>query len=133
MTPRTFSLTDNKPLPQNVIYRINTGSPLPLGTDAVVMVEDTELVSTEAVYSPGKVLIGKSEPIKDAEEEFEVRLLVGAEPGENVRASGSDVRKGDLALEKGTLISALGGEVGTLAFVGQKQVRYLTSMRRERH
>lgn len=30
-----------------LVYRINTGGPLPAGTDSVIMVEDTELVSGE--------------------------------------------------------------------------------------
>jgi gephyrin len=30
------------------VYRINTGGPLPPGTDAVIMVEDTELVSSKS-------------------------------------------------------------------------------------
>lgn len=93
-------------IPKSSIYRINTGSPLPLGTNAVVMVEDTELVKTT----------------EGGDEEVEVKLLVGASEGENVRKTGSDVLKGELVLKSGTLISSSGGEVGTLAFVGQREV-----------
>lgn len=111
LTPKTFSLISDQSIPSGSIYRINTGSPLPKGTNAVVMVEDTELVKT----SPG--------PDGEEEDEVEVKLLAGAQTGENVRAAGSDVKEGELVLQKGTLISSLGGEVGTLAFVGQRKVR----------
>ncbi|KZW04199.1 hypothetical protein EXIGLDRAFT_599420 [Exidia glandulosa HHB12029] len=98
----------SKPIPRGHIYRINTGAPLPLGCDAVVMVEDTELVSSELDHS------GK------ATEEKQVKILVQVAAQENVRLPGSDVKKGDLVLRKGQVITPLGGEVGTLAFVGKK-------------
>lgn len=101
----------NKPLPPGFIYRINTGGPLPSGTDAVIMVEDTKLVSTFET-TDGDL----------AGEEKEVETLAQVPPGENARAPGSDVRKGDLVLQKGERILSNGGEIGTLAFVGRKKV-----------
>ncbi|KAJ7639494.1 MoaB/Mog domain-containing protein [Roridomyces roridus] len=98
------------PLPPDCIYRINTGGPLPAGTDTVIMVEDTRLVSTF-----------KTEEGLDGEEK-EVECLVQVPAGENVRAPGSDVSKGDLVLQKGDIILSEGGEIGTLAFVGRKEV-----------
>lgn len=100
----------SKPLPEGSIYRVNTGAPLPQGADAVIMVEDTELVSTS----------------QDAhgitEEEKAVKTLAEIPAGENVRAPGSDVKKGDLVLRALDRITQRGGEVGTLAFVGRKEV-----------
>ena len=55
-------------------------------------------------------------------EEVEVEALAQVSPGENVRKPGSDVRKGELALERGTVVSSAGGEIGTIAFVGRQQV-----------
>ena len=55
--------------------------------DAVVMVEDTELVSSEQDAN------GR------ATEEKEVKILVQAEARENVRLPGSDVKKGDMVSE----------------------------------
>jgi gephyrin len=107
LTPKTHNLST--PIPKGHIFRINTGGPLPAGADTVIMVEDTQLVST----------------IKDSDgmdEEDVVRTLAKIPPQENVRAPGSDVRNGDLVLEKGEVISAVGGEIGTLAFVGRKEV-----------
>lgn len=83
------------------------------------MVEDTELVHTLPAPDDGVHPGG--------EEEAEVKLLVGAEPGENVRHPGSDARKDDMVLDHGTLLSSLGGEIGTLAFVGVTAVRLILS------
>ena len=68
------------------------------------MVEDTQLVSST-----------------DDGEEQQVKTLVQVAQGENVRETGSDVRRGDLAIEKGTILSGTGGEIGTLVFVGRKE------------
>ncbi|CDU24660.1 related to Gephyrin [Sporisorium scitamineum] len=87
------------------IFRINTGQGLPEGTDAVVMVEDTELLEEREG------------------EEIRVKVLAQVDVGENVRAGGSDVRAGQVVLRKGTTISALGGEIGTLAFLGRSSVQ----------
>lgn len=74
------------------------------------MVEDTKLISTH-----------KDTDGEDGEEN-EVETLAQVPVGENVRAPGSDVRKGDLALKRGEVITSVGGEIGTLAFVGRKEV-----------
>ncbi|KAK2465926.1 hypothetical protein APHAL10511_001567 [Amanita phalloides] len=97
-------------LAPGTIYRINTGAPLPAGADAVIMVEDTRLVSSH-----------KNEDGTDGEEK-EVETLAQIPPGENVRKPGSDVRTGDLVLQAGERILSSGGEIGTLAFVGRKEV-----------
>lgn len=110
MTSQTHDLA--KPLPDGCIYRINTGGPLPAGTDAVIMVEDTHLISSH------------KGPDGQDDEEKEVRTLVQVPSGENIREPGSDVRNGDLVLQKGEVITSLGGEIGTLAFVGRREVSY---------
>ena len=103
MTPRSHPR--HVALPPNTIYRINTGAPLPEGADSVIMVEDTELVSATSV--------GEEETIK---------TLIQVGKGENVRKAGSDVKRGDLVIEKGALLSGTGGEIGTLVFVGRREV-----------
>ncbi|KAF9266182.1 hypothetical protein L218DRAFT_922674 [Marasmius fiardii PR-910] len=105
ITAKTHTLSQE--LPEGTIYRINTGAQLPAGTDAVIMVEDTRLVSTHK---------------DDDDDENEVETLAQVTPGENVRDPGSDVRKGDLVLQKGERITSAGGELGTLVFVGQRKV-----------
>ncbi len=73
------------------------------------MVEDTQLVSTVS---------------DNPDEESEVRTMAQVPAGENVRIPGSDVRYGALVLNRGALLSGTGGEIGTLAFVGRKEVLY---------
>jgi len=77
------------------------------------MVEDTSLVST-VEHSSTPSLLG---------EEKQVETLAQVPPGDNVRSPGSDVRKGDLVMCHGDRISRGGGEVGTLTFVGRKEVK----------
>ncbi len=89
------------------VMQVNTGSPIPYGTDAVVMVEDTQLESSK----PG------------SEEEDTITTLKSSTRGDHVRQPGSDVRKGEKVLELGELIEYSGGEMGTLAFVGRAKVR----------
>ncbi|KZS97806.1 hypothetical protein SISNIDRAFT_481693 [Sistotremastrum niveocremeum HHB9708] len=109
VTPQTHSLSSA--LPPGIIYRINTGASLPKGADAVIMVEDTLLSSAL-----------QDEYGNDIEEKV-VETLAQVAPGENVRKPGSDVKVNELVLEKGTLIGSGGGEVGTLAFVGRREVQ----------
>jgi len=104
-----------KPLPPGHIYRINTGGPLPVGADTVIMVEDTELVSTFKAEVGGSV------------EEKEVRTLAQIPPGENVRAPGSDVKQNQLVMSANERITRGGGEVGTLTFIGRKVVSDIKS------
>jgi hypothetical protein len=56
-------------LPAQHIFRINTGAPLPAGTDAVVMVEDTRLVATT---SGPVVVAGEGVGLAAATEKTEV-------------------------------------------------------------
>src|SRR5687768_1036792 len=73
-------------LKEGEIARITTGAPLPPGSDAVIMVEDTVL----------KTLT------EDGQEEKEVEILTDEiKAGENVREVGSDVKEGDVILKKG--------------------------------
>lgn len=97
-----------KELKEGQIARITTGAPLPPGATSVIMVEDT-------------ILKSKTE---DDKEEKEVEILASdVRAGENVREVGSDVQEGSVILEKGELVSAVGGEVGLMAAVGVSQVQ----------
>jgi gephyrin len=98
---------DVQELQEGHIARITTGAPLPPGSSAVVMVEDTVV----------------KERSKDGKEEKAVEILTSEiQPGENVREIGSDVKKGAVILKKGDGISAVGGELGLLASVGIQEV-----------
>ena len=101
----TLATLQARALEPGEIFRINTGQALPASTDAVVMVEDTELLSSTPEG-----------------EEVTVKVLAQVDAGENVRPKGSDVRANQVVLRKGTTITALGGEIGTLAFLGRSTV-----------
>jgi gephyrin len=99
---------DHPPLEPGHIARITTGAPLPPGANAVVMVEDTELVTSTP----------------DGKEEVDVKILAkSVKSGDNVREVGSDIRKDEIILHKGDEISTIGGELGLLASVGRAEVQ----------
>ncbi|RDW93955.1 bifunctional molybdopterin adenylyltransferase MobB/molybdopterin molybdotransferase MoeA family protein [Aspergillus mulundensis] len=96
------------PLEAGTIARITTGAPLPPNANAVVMVEDTLLVSSTP----------------DGKEEATVEILTGEiMANENVRQPGSDVSLGSRILQRGDLITPVGGEIGLLAATGTKTVK----------
>ncbi|KAE8150613.1 molybdenum cofactor biosynthesis protein Gephyrin [Aspergillus avenaceus] len=96
------------PLEPGTTARITTGAPLPPNANAVVMVEDTVLASSTP----------------DGEEEATIEILTGdIKPNENVREPGSDVALGSRILQKGDLITSVGGEIGLLAATGTQTVK----------
>lgn len=76
--------------------RIMTGAPLPGGADAVVMVEDT------------------------AADERDVVVRRAVRSGDNIGLAGEDLKKGDAAVERGTVIGP--AEIGMLAAAGLARV-----------
>ena len=90
---------------ENQAIRIMTGAPLPPGADSVVKVEDT---------GSGKV--------EDKGREM-VLIYQEADPGEHVRAAGESVKKGELVLERGTVLRPQ--EIGLLAALGYSRVNLI--------
>jgi len=86
-------LAEQNPLPANNTCRIFTGAAVPPGADTVVMQEKVEI-------KDGQLLI------KDE----------GLSAGQNVRIQGSEAKKGELALEKGSLLNA--PAIGFIAGLG---------------
>ncbi|XP_056284141.1 gephyrin b isoform X15 [Pseudoliparis swirei] len=86
------------------VIRVTTGAPIPCGADAVVQVEDTELLRES----------------EDGTEELEVRILVQARPGQDIRPIGHDIKRGECVLSKGTHMGP--SEIGLLATVGVTEV-----------
>ena len=80
------------------IARVATGAAVPNGADAVVMVEDTSLISSEN---------GQEKVI-----EIKTRATVG----QFIREIGSDIKKGDIILQKGHVVSP--ADIGIIASVG---------------
>ncbi|KAM8780765.1 gephyrin isoform 6-T6 [Rhynchonycteris naso] len=91
------------------VMRVTTGAPIPCGADAVVQVEDTELIreSDDVRHHQGT-------------EELEVRILVQARPGQDIRPIGHDIKRGECVLAKGTHMGP--SEIGLLATVGVTEV-----------
>nr|GME06456.1 molybdopterin biosynthesis protein CNX1 [Ipomoea batatas] len=83
--------------PGTVAY-VTTGGPIPDGADAVVQVENTELL------------------LDASNESKQVRILKGTSPGVDIRPVGSDIAKGDVVLKSGEHLGA--PEIGLLATVG---------------
>ncbi|XP_057381819.1 gephyrin-like [Daphnia carinata] len=84
--------------------RISTGAPLPPGADSVIMVEETKLISAT----------------EDGQEELQIEIMAQVRRGQEIRATGCDIKEGDLVLERGTVLTPT--DVGILATVGQTKV-----------
>jgi molybdopterin molybdotransferase len=96
--------------------RIMTGAPLPPGAEAVVPVEWTD-------GGTGGGAATTMRPAGEAPEgaSGEVRVHRPVEARAHVRARGSDVQAGDLALEEGTVLGP--PQIGLLAAIGRGSVR----------
>ncbi|MDF2731693.1 MAG: moeA [Desertimonas sp.] len=86
------------PISTGQTIRIMTGAPIPGGADAVVMVEDSELLGGDVV-----------------------RLTATVQAGTSVRAAGDDVRLGDVVFAAGTVITP--PVLGVLASINARAVR----------
>lgn len=86
------------------VVRITTGAPLPPGADAVVQVEDTELVRATS----------------DGTEEEVVRIKVAVASGHDVRPVGVDIPQNQLILCEGDRLGP--PEIGLLSAVGITEV-----------
>jgi len=84
--------------------RIMTGAQIPEGADAVIPVEDTDFDNYSAGTTAPKT----------------VTLSKPAQPNENVRSRGTDVRTGNVVLRKGHQINAQ--TAGVLAMLGYSKV-----------
>ena len=82
---------------------IATGAPVPEGADGVVMVESTEKVNATADEGINEILIYESIAM-----------------GQNISSEGSDVKKGELLLKKGTALTP--DKIGVLSAIGLVEV-----------
>ncbi|KAJ2612046.1 hypothetical protein H4S08_002881 [Coemansia sp. RSA 1365] len=99
-------INEHTPLQSGEVVRVATGAPMPPGADAVVMIEDTELIESTA----------------QGNEELRVKIIDSANivSGQFIRPIGHDLKAGTVVLHAGTVITTVGGEVGTLAVSGNK-------------
>ncbi|MGW3634756.1 molybdotransferase-like divisome protein Glp [Streptomyces sp. NPDC005122] len=96
--------------------RIMTGAPLPPGAEAVVPVE-----WTDGGLGEGPVSGMRAHSTAPEGASGQVRVHRPAEARAHVRAKGSDVRAGDLALAAGTVLGP--PQIGLLAAIGRGTVR----------
>lgn len=110
----TFGASEDNPLTLNLIEKIRagdmpfqkvekgtcsevgTGAPMPDGSDAVVMVEVTDI------------------------KENKVQILEAVTPGTNRALRGSDIEKGKFLLSEGTLLTA--DKIGALSAIGLDEI-----------
>ncbi|HPA15514.1 MAG TPA: molybdopterin molybdotransferase MoeA [Desulfobacterales bacterium] len=86
-----------KPISKQKAIRIMTGAELPVGADAVVMVEDAE----ESVN--------------------EVKIFNAVTPGKNVSRIGEDIKIGDIVIQKGTVLRPQ--HIGVLASLQVSRIK----------
>jgi len=111
-SPRVLGVTGSvaaghlpdRPVTPGTAIRIMTGAPIPEGADAVVPFEDTDEVERKA----------RGDSLS------EIAVQVGARRSANIRPAGEDVKSGQRALEKGTVLRS--GEIGVLASLGYSRV-----------
>ena len=96
-----------QPVVQGTAIRIMTGAPIPQGADAVVPFEETDECERKA---RGRRL-------------DQIAISVSPRQGEHLRSAGEDVGKGDLVLQRGTVLRAV--EIGVLASMGLENVRVI--------
>ncbi|SCG84886.1 molybdopterin-binding protein [Methanobacterium congolense] len=83
---------------------VSTGAPIPEGADGVVMVESTE----------------KTDVTTDEDVTNEILIYESIAMGQNIASEGSDVKKGELLLKKGTSLTP--DKIGVLSAIGQVEV-----------
>eukprot|EP01065_Artemidia_motanka_P001686 TRINITY_DN10776_c0_g2_i2.p1 TRINITY_DN10776_c0_g2~~TRINITY_DN10776_c0_g2_i2.p1 ORF type:complete len:881 (+),score=343.79 TRINITY_DN10776_c0_g2_i2:74-2716(+) len=86
------------------VCRVSTGGAVPRGADAVVQLEDTELVLADEA----------------ADKELTIRVLLPAKPGQDIRPAGCDIAAGSVVLAADSVLGA--AEIGLLATAGLANV-----------
>ncbi|MFN3966740.1 MAG: gephyrin-like molybdotransferase Glp [Endomicrobiia bacterium] len=89
-----------KELKNTTAIKIMTGAIIPKNADAVIMVEDTEILATD----PKKVKVFKE-----------------VSKGENIRLKGENVKKGELVISKGQILNP--GKISMLASLNIQKVK----------
>ncbi|MFB4423789.1 gephyrin-like molybdotransferase Glp [Streptomyces sp. QL37] len=109
-------LPDGRSVGPGEAARIMTGAPLPAGAEAVVPVEWTD---GGTGGGPASAMRAHSDAPEGAS--GEVRVHRPVKPRAHVRARGSDVQPGDLALRAGSVVGP--PQIGLLAAIGRSTVR----------
>ncbi len=95
--------TPQKEIKSGFCSEITTGAPIPPGADGVVMVEFSQ------------------------KNEENIELFTGSYPGQHIAARGSDIKKGELVLKAGTILSP--DKIGVLAALGYSTVEVRSKLK----
>ncbi len=90
----------NIPVNEGECIRIATGAMLPKGSDAVVMIEETNGSDSEKSY---------------------INIYKPVYPGANVSRKGEDIRAGDTVIEKGEALNS--SRIGAIAAIGRSEIK----------
>lgn len=93
----------SRPIGQGEAARVMTGAPVPAGADAVIRVEHTD----------GGQEIGQASG--------QVRIDSDADAGRNIRPRGEDIRRGNVAIARGTVLRP--AHIGVAASLGYAQLQ----------
>ena len=93
----------NKDIKSGTCIRVFTGSPIPMGANAVIMQEDCNIQKNN------------------------ITIKNQVKPWDNIRIQGEDIRKGDKLISKGEKINA--GIIGLLSAVGYKTIEVIRQPR----
>eukprot|EP00795_Rhopilema_esculentum_P002765 gene2765-987_t len=94
----------SKSLEPGYCIRITTGAPVPQGADAVVQVEDTELIESADM----------------GRKEVKIRVLQSVKVGQDIRSVGFDIPRGGRILSQGDVLGP--AELGLLSTAGVTKV-----------
>ena len=95
--PKTLTLTENNQINSNQAKQVWTGTPIPKGANAVIMLENCKRKNGE------------------------IEIFVSVTPGENVSKKGEDILKGAVAMKAGTRLKPQ--HLGLLAALGIVEVK----------
>jgi molybdopterin molybdotransferase len=97
--PKIFLTTDNEMINKKQTRQVWTGSPIPKGANAVVMLENTKQIGNK------------------------IEIWVSVTPGENISKKGEDIRNGKVALKAGTRLKP--HHLGLIAALGFPQIKVI--------
>lgn len=95
--PKRFKITMKEHVENGEVRQVWTGTPIPKGADAVVMLENAKKIGEE------------------------LEVWVSVTPGENVSKRGEDIQKGALAVKAGTRLKPQ--HLGLMAALGKAEVK----------
>lgn len=115
-------------LGQGEAIRIMTGAPIPIGADAVCMIEDVEIVVSAGAGGAGESGgAGSAIETTLASGRKQIKIGCQSKPGANIRRIGEDIAVGQELISGGSVLSC--SHIGVLASVGIDRVKVYSQPR----